>query len=168
MGANPLLNANPILPFSFIYDGKSSAELLNKREKKIETKKPAKDRTQHHLIWSDGITALEVHCSTIEYSDYPYVEWTVYFRNTGSSNIPVLRDIQGLDTQLQSENKGEFILHGIKGDFVLPTVTNPINLLFDPISQKLLPPLLQVNQVMALMGGRILISIWVTKGLFSR
>jgi len=135
-----LLNKNPILPFSFIYDGKSSAELLNKWEKKIETKKPDKDRTQHHLIWRDGTTALEVHCIAIEYSDYPSVEWTVYFRNTGSSNTPVLRDIQGLDAQLLSENKGEFILHGIKGDFCTADSYGPYQLTLRPDFTKIFSP----------------------------
>ena len=135
-----LLNSNPVLPFSFLYDGKSSAELLYNWPKKIETKKLDKDRTQYHLIWRDSITALEVHCIAIEYSDYPIMEWTVYFRNTGRSNTPVIKDIQGFNAEFQKGNDGEFILHGIKGDFCTADSYEPYQLTFGPNFTKTFAP----------------------------
>ncbi len=127
-----LLGTNPVLPFSFICDGKPSGELLKQWQKKIESKKLDKNREQHHLTWSDRSTSLEVHCIAIECSDFPSVEWTVYLRNSGSRNTPILKEIQGLDTQLQKKNNGEFILNGIKGDFCTADSYEPYQLTLGP------------------------------------
>ena len=123
-----LLNENPELPFSFSNDGKPSGELLKTWERKFESIKQDSLRTRHHLVWRDPVTALEVNCIAVEYSDYPGVEWTVYFRNTGTTNTPIIRDIQGLDTKFQRGNDGEFILNGIKGDFCTADSYEPYQL----------------------------------------
>jgi len=47
----------------------------------------------------------------VEYHDFPTVEWTVYFRNTGTKDTPILADIQALDTSFRRGPKGEFLLH---------------------------------------------------------
>lgn len=45
------------------------------------------------------------------------IEWTVYLKNTAAQDTPILKDIQGLDIQLDARGGDEFVLHGIKGDF---------------------------------------------------
>ena len=50
------------------------------------------------------------------YADFPVVEWTICFRNSGSSNTPILQSIQALDLRMEGAQGGEFVLHGIKGD----------------------------------------------------
>jgi alpha-galactosidase len=52
----------------------------------------------------------------VEYADYPVIEWTVYFKNTGTGDTPILEGIQGLDTWFERDAASEFVLHGIKGD----------------------------------------------------
>ena len=54
---------------------------------------------------------------TVEYSDYPAVEWTLWLKNNGTNNTPLLRQIHGLDTGFQKTGDGEFVLHSIKGDW---------------------------------------------------
>ncbi len=135
-----LLGVNPILPFSFIYDGKPSGELLFTWQKRLETKKLDKYRTQHLLIWTDHKTGLEVNCEWLEYADYPAVEWTVYFRNTGNSNTHIISEIQGLDTKLQRGDNGEFILNGIKGDFCTADSYEPYQLTLGPNFTKTFAP----------------------------
>ena len=34
----------------------------------------------------------------VAYQDFPTVEWTVYFRNTGTVDTPLLTDIQAINT----------------------------------------------------------------------
>ena len=123
-----LLNAKPLLPFSFLYDGKASSELLNKWQKKSETKKLDQNRTQYHQVWTDSQTGLEVRCVSVEYWDYPVVEWTVYIKNAGTTNTPILKDIQGLDAAFQRGSEGEFVLNGIKGDFCTADSYEPYQL----------------------------------------
>jgi alpha-galactosidase len=112
-----LLNTDPILPFSFIYDGKPSSELFKTWQKKNETNKLDDNRTQYTHIWTDAKTGLEVRCVAVEYTDYSVVEWTVYLKNTGTKSTPILKDIQGLDAKFGKSAGGEFVLHGNKGDW---------------------------------------------------
>ena len=81
-----LLDPNaPRLPFSFVFGGKPSAELLAVWPKKAENRKLDAARTQHTITWTDPKTGLEVRCVAVEYADYPAMEWTVYFKNGGSN-----------------------------------------------------------------------------------
>src|ERR1043165_6831320 len=58
-------------PFSFVYDGKSSADLLRTWSVTLD-----QNRTQRTFTWKDSKTGLEVRCVAVEYSDSPVVEWT--------------------------------------------------------------------------------------------
>ena len=105
------------LPFSFTYDGQPSAKLLGEWLGKKESKRLDDARTQHVMQWTDPKTGLEVRCVAVDYADYPAVEWTVWFRNTGKTDTPILKDIQGLDATFTRPAPGEFVLHGNKGDW---------------------------------------------------
>jgi alpha-galactosidase len=104
-------------PFSFIYNGKASADLLPGWKVRNERHRLDASRTERVRIWADPATGLQIRCVTVVYSDYPVAEWTVYLKNTGSNNTPMLEAIQGLDTVFERGTNGEFVLHGIKGDF---------------------------------------------------
>lgn len=113
------------LPFAFLYDGKPSDELLATWPKKTQKEKLDASRTQHTIIWTDPRTGLEVCCVAVEYADFPAIEWTVYFRNIGRENTPILENIQGLDTRVERGTDGEFVLHGAKGDSCSPDSFQP-------------------------------------------
>ena len=77
-------------------------------------------RQQHELCYRDPETGLEVRCVAVEYRDFPTVEWTLYFKNTGAQDTPIIADIQALDTSFQRladdvyarfARPGEFVLH---------------------------------------------------------
>ena len=112
-----LTDAKAKLPFSFVYDGKASDGLLAGWTKNVEAKKLDANRTEHTLRWTDPKSGLEVRCVAVDYADYPAAEWTVYFKNTGTNDTPILENIQGLDARFERGGGGEFALHGIKGDF---------------------------------------------------
>ena len=98
-------------PFSFLYDGKLSGELLKKWQCEKSTKKLDENRTEQTLTYTDPETGLEVRCVAIKYHDFPTVEWTLYFKNKGKVDTPILKDIQALDLKLTRGEKGEFLLH---------------------------------------------------------
>lgn len=112
-----LLEPQAQTPFSFVYGDQPSEQLLAKwpRTHAIRTLDAA--RTEHSLTWTDPQTALAVRCVAVEYSDFPAIEWTVHFQNTGQQNTPILESIEGLDVRWQRAADGEFVLHGIKGDW---------------------------------------------------
>ena len=86
-------------PFSFVYDGKPSAELLSTWKRKHGTKKLDQNRTEHLQTWTDPKTGLEVRCVAVAYNDFPTVEWTVFFKNGGQADTPILSDVLSIDTE---------------------------------------------------------------------
>ncbi|MBN1347119.1 MAG: alpha-galactosidase [Phycisphaerae bacterium] len=114
--AEHLLNPKAPPPFSFVFDGMPSDTALAAWQRTTEKKPLDQNRTQHTLVWTDPKTGLQVRCVAVEYADFPVVEWTVYVGNTGTSNTPILENLQGLDARFGGGG-GEFVLHGIKGDF---------------------------------------------------
>ena len=106
----------PETPFSFIYDGRSSGEILKIWDLEITEKQLDEHRTQQTLIYTDPKTGLEVRCVGVIWSDYPTVEWTVYFRNKGTTDTPIIESIQAIDTIFERGSEGEFVLHHHIGD----------------------------------------------------
>ena len=132
------------LPFAFAYDGRPSAELLAAWPHQRSATDLDANRIQRTDRWADPKTALEIRCVAIEYRDFPAVEWTVYFRNTGKAASAILENIQGLDTRFECGTGAEFVLHGNKGD-------NYTANSFEPFLQTLAP---QAVRRFAPVGGR--------------
>ncbi len=136
--------------FSFVYDGKHSSDLLPEWKFERQSKKLDANRTQWTLTWTDPKTMLEVRCVAVEYSDFPTVEWTIYFKNTGKANTPILSDIQAIDTRFERGSNGEFVLHHNKGTFVRPDDFEPLTTVLGPdAKQRFVPP-----------GGRPCGAVW--------
>src|ERR1035441_6137291 len=89
-----LLGAQAKMPFSFVYGDQPSEKLLADWPSKHKSKKLDAARREHSLTWTDPKTALQVRCVAVEYSDFPAVEWTVYFKNTGHQNTPILELVE--------------------------------------------------------------------------
>ena len=122
---------NTELPFTFTYDGKPAAELFKtwKLERKttpgrrgdeadLTRTNPPPPVGGYEVTWTDPATALQVRLVGFEYADFPTVEWTVYFKNTGPKETPLLTDILALDLSLERGSEREFTLHHHKGTFV--------------------------------------------------
>jgi alpha-galactosidase len=112
------------LPFSFKYGDQSSAELLMKWKAERVSDELDEFRTQRTITYTDPETGLEVKCVVVEYRDFPSVEWTLYFKNTGSSDTPIISDIQAMDVSL--ECNGDFVLHHNRGDSCTPNSFEPL------------------------------------------
>ncbi len=95
-----LLNNPAKLPFSFAYGLKSSASLMPGWQKRADTQKLDEARIQHNVSWTDPATGLTVRIAAVEFANSPVVEWTMYFRNGGKADTPILEDVQPLDLSL--------------------------------------------------------------------
>ena len=93
-------------PFSFVYGGKASADLLKEWPCQRTARKLDEQRTERTSVWTDPATGLQVRCVGIEYGDFPTVEWVVHFKNTGAEDTPILSDIQGVDLGLARSRPG--------------------------------------------------------------
>ena len=102
--------------FSFTYDGRPSSEFLDTWTLDRPSRRLDDVRTEHTLTYADPETALEIRCVGVEYDDFPVVEWTLYFKNTGEKNTPILSDLLAIDTRFTRDTTGEFVLHHHTGD----------------------------------------------------
>ncbi len=116
------------LPFSFVYGGKSSRDFLDDWAYSVRTEKPQPHKTLIHHRWLDPATKLEVRCEAVRYDDYPVVEWTLWFENTGNSDTPILSDIKAIDTELNRTTEQNVNIHhdigtNVREDDFAPLVT---------------------------------------------
>ncbi|MCX7428651.1 MAG: alpha-galactosidase [Planctomycetia bacterium] len=123
-------------PFSFTYGGRPSAELLSTWPCQRSARKLDEQRTEHVATWTDSKTGLEARCVAVAYSDFPTVEWTLYFKNTGTADTPILENIQGLDATFDRGGKGEYTLHHYRGSPCLPTDYEPFETPLGPGASK--------------------------------
>jgi len=72
----------------------------------------------------------------VVYHDFPTVEWTLYFKNTGTQDTPILEDIQALDARFERNAEGEFVLHHSKGSPESPTDYEPFATVLEPKAEK--------------------------------
>ena len=122
------------LPFRFTYDAKSSADLLKSWKLERTSRQLDEQRTERTSTWSDPQTGMQVRCVSVEYADFPNVEWTLYFKNTSASDSPILSDVLALDTRFDRGNGGEFLLHHHKGTFVRADDFEPLTTSLKPDS----------------------------------
>ena len=54
-------------------------------------------RTQHTLTYTDPESKMVVRCEAVAYDDFPVVEWTVYLRNDGTGDSPLIENLQAVD-----------------------------------------------------------------------
>ncbi len=128
-------------PISFTYGGRSSAELMKTWQVTRSSKRIGGTRRQQTITYLDPATRLEVKLVSVAYSDFPTVEWTVYFRNTGSEDTPILEDIKGLDVYWRKTGADEFVLHHNKGSIVTAEDFRPLTTTLTPGSKTSFEPL---------------------------
>ncbi|MEO2034949.1 MAG: NPCBM/NEW2 domain-containing protein, partial [Planctomycetaceae bacterium] len=111
------LRALPVAdpPFSFVYNGENSRDVLQAWGRRQATRELDDKRREHTLEFVDGATGLRVRCVGIEYRDFPVVEWKLFFKNTSDRPTPIIENILALDTRIERDNEGEFILHHSNG-----------------------------------------------------
>jgi alpha-galactosidase len=120
-----LLHDDARLPFSFTCGGTDGAALLAEWPRHAQCTVLDDHRTQYTLIWSAPDGGLQVRCAAVVYDDFPTVEWTVYWTNTGTASTALLADLQGLDIALTRTQDAEFVLHYADGDLTAPASYQP-------------------------------------------
>ncbi len=113
--AESFLNENSAWPFSFVYGGRKSDELLKAWQRSTVSRKADSARNLHVLTCEDPETGLAVTCQATEYPDFPAVEWVLGFKNNGKIDTPILENIQALDAGLVRNADAEFVLHHMRG-----------------------------------------------------
>jgi len=123
-------------PFSFTYDGKPSADLLKTWPLQRSTRKLDARRTEHALVYRDPKTGLAVRCVAVQYHDFPTVEWTLYLKNTGTADTPLVAGVQAIDTRFDRNPDGQFTLHHWTGSPCAPNDYQPHAARLEPMATK--------------------------------
>ena len=123
-------------PFSFVYGGRVSDALLGSWDLNETVEKLDAKRTRRTQTYTDPQTALVVRCEIVEYHDFPTVEWTLYFKNAGSTDTPILENIQPLDAPFERSDAGEFLLHHFIGSPCTSTDYRPLETVLGPETTK--------------------------------
>jgi len=123
-------------PFSFTYDGKSSADFLKTWKLQMESKEADRSRSERSISYTDGKSGLVVRCVAVQYKDFPTVEWTLYFKNGGSAETPVLENILALDARVGRAESGEFLLHHNRGSQATRGDYEPFETVLTPNTKK--------------------------------
>ncbi len=113
-------------PFSFVYGDKTSDQLLATWKFREETVRLDAARSQRTQVYTDPNTGLEVRCVIVQYDRYPTVEWTLYFKNTGSADTSILQDIRTLDATFPRAGDAEFVLHHFLGSLAAANDYQPL------------------------------------------
>lgn len=119
-----ILTTDP--PFSFVYNGRPSSELLAIWPAQRGTKKLDSQRTQHTVAYTDPNSGLRVLCEGISYADYPAIEWVVKFRNDGSSDTAILENIQAINLPVGGFGSAPVSVHSTPGTTVQATDFQPL------------------------------------------
>lgn len=130
----------PKLPFSFIYDGKSSVEFLGQWSR-ANTVSDQTNRVVHTIEWLDPKTGLRVAATATVFPRYAAVEWILRFENTGSKDTPILESIQAIDTQLATGySPTPVVLHQLSGDVCGEQSFVPFDAALEPGKSIILAP----------------------------
>ncbi len=133
-----LLTGTNLPPFSFTYNGQSSAALLPSWARAETDIVLDSNRTEHVITWSNA--ALQVTFKAVDYHDFPLVEWTVYFSDIGPRSTPILQGVEGLDLTVTRTNGPEFTLYGNQGDYASPSSYAPYVYTLTPLTVKNFSP----------------------------
>ena len=83
-------------PFSFVYNGKASAQLLAGWQRS-EDKTAIDGGELHRITWKDPATGLKVTAEVRTFTAFPALDWVVTFSNDGSADTPLIEQIEAMD-----------------------------------------------------------------------
>ena len=111
-------------PFSFVYDGKPSAEFIRKWKHSITREESEqKGVLAYTVTYLDPQSGLQVKCDVKGFPQFGAVEWVLHFTNTSTVNTKQIRDVKVTDFTMRSVAEGNFdVLHSAgcsasRGDF---------------------------------------------------
>jgi len=113
----------PTLPFSFIYAGRSSNDLLKNWPYELSGKSLGNGQTKISTTWTDPKTGLRIQMVMKRFADFPAVEWLLYFENTGKKDTPIIEKVYSMDIAIPHplNDRGHYQLHKTNGAPSNPT-----------------------------------------------
>jgi len=102
-------------PFSFVYDGRPSSELLGTWERAETTEERPDGTAVRTLTFRDPATGLEVAATCMIYTDTAGADWVLRFTNTGTADSPAIEQVQAVDATVGIGLGQPVVLHRLNG-----------------------------------------------------
>jgi len=93
------------LPFSFIYGGQQSAQLLQTWKREESTRRSSDETAVREIKFIDQDSGVEVRCLVKEYADFPAVEWVLHLKNGGTKDSPIFSNVLPLNTSFTEKSR---------------------------------------------------------------
>ncbi len=104
------------IPFSFVYGGKKSSELIGSWKREIQQEPAGAGRLLRTLTLTDPVTGLEVKALCTIYTDCAGVDWTLHFTNKGKADTPAIEQVKAVDVSIWPDLSGKApVLHRLNG-----------------------------------------------------
>lgn len=115
------LDSGSETPFSFVLGDRASNDFLPLWRFANATSFRGR-KSQTVLTWADPQTALQIRLVAVVYKDFPTVEWTLYFKNAGTYDSPIISNIKALDVAFRASSP---VLHHFTGAVAGPNDYQP-------------------------------------------
>ena len=126
----PLLRPSTVFsadaPFSFVYGGTPSSELLPGWKHERQDHGSAEGIERARVSYTDPETGLQMASDITVYREYPAVEWVLFFKNTGPQDTPLLENILPLDLRITTSGGAHTVFHYANGSTCKPDDFQPI------------------------------------------
>lgn len=108
-----------LFPFSFKYGGRHSSEFLREWICDVHDESIGDSIKRRLLTFTDPNTGLQVSIIADIYLDTPGVDWTIYIRNNGDKDTPIIEDLQAIDISFDRDGiTSNAILHLSRGGMI--------------------------------------------------
>ena len=128
------------VPFSFVYGGKPSAELLPQWTRTAKQTKNADGATVATVSYHDPKTGLDVVCEATACDDLPAVEWVVTFENQGKADAPPIEAVLPMDLAVAMPPGQACVLRHSRGSDCSPSDFQPLDFRLEPNGSKTVAP----------------------------
>jgi len=125
------------IPFSFVYDGKPSAQFLSSWQRSVEKHDGVAGEERYAITYLDPRTKLQITCEAVVYTNYPAVEWLLRLTNTGSNDTPIIENILPLDMTIIPPG-GDIALHSVNDSTASKDDYAPYDRMVDPMDDIIL------------------------------
>ena len=102
-------------PFSFEYNGIISSVFITSWNYSASDR-ILEDRILRTAVYSDPLTGLEIRAVVNIYTLSPGIDYTIYLKNNGSSDTPIISDLKALDLRIKDADLSNgCMLHRLRG-----------------------------------------------------
>jgi alpha-galactosidase len=119
--ASPVDIIRADMPFSFVYGGKSSRELIKSWKRTDTVTQLNGGRSLRATTYSDPRSGMEVIAETTSFPERNAVEWLLCMHNAGSADTPLIEGVRPVDLHIPVPASEAVTMHYVLGSAMRPT-----------------------------------------------